>query len=246
MKRRLVWFGLAAFLLGLVCVLPVRWLTGIVPAQLQCTAWSGSVWRGQCAGLAVQQPGQAPIQVDLLRWKLHASALLRLALRAELDVNTAQGSGAGLAEFARGGRILVQGLSATAVFDRRLATMLPPGWSGQLAASNLNLRLAGNRIESLSGELTLRDFNDGRGGTFGSYTLQFPAAGPPFVGRLRDAGGPLSIAATVTISTERRWQINGTVTPRAEASASLRSRMDLLGAADSEGRYPLSLEGSFK
>jgi hypothetical protein len=246
MKLRLVWFGFAAFLLGLIGMLPVRWLTGFVPAQLQCTTWSGSVWRGQCAGLAVQQPGQAPIQVDLLRWKLHASALLRFALRAEFDVRTAQGNGTGLVRIASGGRIEVQDLEATAVFDRRLATMLPQSWSGQLSASNLHLRLAGDRIEALSGDITLRDFNDGRGGSFGSYALQFPAAGPPFVGRLKDAGGPLAIAANVTISAERRWQINGTVTPRAQASATLRSRLDLLGAADGDGRYPLSLEGSFK
>jgi hypothetical protein len=246
MKRRPLWLAIAAFVLALIVLLPVRWLAPALPPPLQCHQWRGSIWHGQCQGLTVLQNDQPVLQANLLRWKLHPAALLRLRLRATIYVRNDQGTGTGVVELGRGGRLRVQDVAATAILDRRLATMLPSGWSGQLTARQLNLTLVNERLEALSGEITLRDFTDGRGASFGSYELGFPDAGPPFTGKLIDAGGPLAIAATVTISVERRWQINGTITPRPDAPQSLRSRLDFLGAPDTAGGYPLSLEGLFK
>jgi hypothetical protein len=247
MKSRVVWLGLAAFLLAMVVVLPMRWIAGALPAQLHCNAWSGSVWHGQCSGLTILQPGQEPLPIELLQWKLHPLALFRLSLRADFSVRTAQGTGSGTAELGRNGRIGLENVSAVATFDRRLATMLAPGWTGQLTAEKLAVRVQGNQLQALSGDLTLRDFNDGRGGALGNYALRFaPVSAPPFVGVLKDIGGPFEVGASLTIQSNRQWRLDGKLAARSGAPASLMKSMEILGAPDAAGRYPLVVEGSFK
>jgi hypothetical protein len=247
MKSRMVWLGLGAFVLALIYVLPARWIAGFLPSQVQCAAWSGSVWRGQCAGVTVLQPDSTKLPIELLRWKLHPGALLRLSVRASFDVRTSQGTGSGQFELGRKGRMTLQNVSATAIFDNRLATMLARGWTGRLEAQDLTVSLQGNQLLALSGDLTLRDFNDGRGGALGSYRLRFPAtASPPFVGALQDTGGPLAVTASLTIAADRHWLLDGQVTPRPDASAALLRSLDYIGAPDASGRRHLAVEGSFK
>jgi hypothetical protein len=247
MKSRVVWLGVAAFVLSLLFVLPARWIAGLLPQQVHCAAWSGSVWRGQCAGLAVQQPDSTPLSIELLRWKLHPAALLRLSVRADFDLRTAQGTANGRFEMGRNGRMALQEVSATATFDNRLATMLARGWTGQLEAQHLAVSLRGKQLLALSGELSLRDFHDGRGGALGSYRLRFPpTTAPPFVGALQDTGGPLELAASLTIGGDRHWLLDGQITPRPSAPDALLRSLDYIGAPDASGRRHLAVEGSFK
>jgi hypothetical protein len=218
MNPRLVWLGVAAFALALIVMLPVRWIAWMLPAQVQCARWSGSVWRGQCSGLVVQR-GDPALAAEMLRWRLHPASLLRLTIKATISVRT----------------------------DRRLATMLAEGWKGQLETKDLTVRLHGNTLQALHGEIALVDFRDAQGASFGSYRLTFPrAAAPPFIGTLQDTAGPLAFTASVTIHGDRRWQLEGLITPRPDASPALRNRLEILGAADSTGRYRLSSEGTFK
>lgn len=246
MNLRLFWLGFAAFLLAVLVVLPAQWMAWMLPAQVQCTSWTGSVWRGQCDGLTVQQD-EAPLEIQVLQWKLHPLSLLRLAVKADFNVRTAQGTVSGVAELGSKGRLAVEHLAASAVFDRRLATMLAEGWNGQLEAKDLTVRMQGNTLQALSGELDLRDFKDARGAPFGSYRLVFaPADAPPFTGTITDSGGPLAVAGTVTISADRRWQLDGLITPRPDASQELRSRLGILAAPDASGRHRILSEGTFK
>jgi general secretion pathway protein N len=247
MKLRVVLLGLAAFLLALLVVLPARWVGGLLSPQLECAAWSGSIWRGQCAGLILQLPGSPPEPIELLRWKLHPAALLRLALQADFDVRAAQGVGSGQIELGRGGRIAMQDVSLSMQFDRRLVGMISPGWNGQLQGQQLAIRLQGKQVLALAGELQLRDFNDGRGVALGNYHLTFPpAASPPFVGVLQDKGGPLVVTASLTVNADRSWLLEGTVAAGPGAPQALQRRLDILGPPDAEGRRRLAAEGTFR
>ena len=247
MNRRLLWLGLAAFLTGLVVWLPVRWVVRFLPKDIVCAEWAGSVWRGQCTGLVYQQRGQAPLAVDFLRWQLHPLGLLQLSLKARIQVRTAQGNGSAEVALAGNGDIAAQEVNASAVFDHRLATMLPADWTGQLEAHGLSLHVRGNRLLQLGGELALQDFHDSSGNRFGSYRLRFtPGSKPPFMAALQDTGGPLDVRGSLSMSANQRWQLNGTVTARPDASPALRAKLDFLGGPDNTGRYPLSSEGSFK
>jgi hypothetical protein len=246
MNPRLAWLGVAAFLLASIAMLPVRWIAWMLPAQVQCASWSGSVWSGQCTGLVVQQAGPE-LTAEMLRWRLHPASLLRWTIKATISVRTEQGTGSGVAELGRNGRLAIEDLAVSALFDRRLATMLAEGWQGQLETKDLTVRLQDNTLQALHGEIALLDFKDAQGASLGSYRLTFPrSATPPFMGTLQDTGGPLAFTAQVTIHGDRRWQLEGLITPRLDASQALRNRLEILGAADSTGRYRLSSEGTFR
>lgn len=245
MKLRTILLGLGAFLLALLVVLPVGWLAPLLPAQVQCAAWRGSIWRGQCTGLTLAVAGPTPLQFDALRWTLHPAALLRLTLHADFQLAYPQGSASGQVEVASGERLLLQNVTLQAPFDRRLVSMLPPQWTGQLDARQVAMRLHGKVLQALSGDVQLRNLNDGRGGALGSYRLVFtPQPVAPFRGTLQDTGGPLAVAASLTIAADRSWVLDGTVAARDGTSAISRN-LDLLGPPDASGRRPLSAAGTF-
>ena len=83
----------------------------------------------------------------------------------------------------------------------------------------------------------------------GTYELTFSAdgLGPDdlLTGALKDAGGALEIAGTVTITPPRSYEVTGTARPRPEAPPELRSALQMLGPATADGSHALSLAGSF-
>jgi hypothetical protein len=100
---------------------------------------------------------------------------------------------------------------------------------------------------ALRGRGQVQDFTDGRGSRYGNYELDFPPqTAAPFSGRLRDQGGPIDLAAQVTIAANLDWEVNGTIAPRGPPSAQLTSMLQTLGGVDAKGRSPLSVAGSFK
>jgi hypothetical protein len=246
MKMRTILLGLGAFLLALLVVMPASWMAPLLPAQVQCAAWRGSIWSGQCAGLSLAMTGTAPVKLETLRWKMHPQALLHLGLNADFQLSAAQGNATGQMELGRAGRLMLQGVSLQVPFDRRFVSMLPAGWTGQLEARQLELRLQGKQILGLSGELLLRNLDDGHGSALGSYRLVFaPRPAAPFIGTLRDDGGPLAVAASLTVATDRSWVLDGTVATRGNTGEALKRNLDLLGAPDASGQRRLSAAGSF-
>jgi general secretion pathway protein N len=247
MKLRVILLGIAAFVLALIMVLPARWVGGLLSPQVQCDAWSGSIWRGECNGLILQLPGSPPEPIESLQWTMHPTALLRLALRADFRLRAEQGTGSGIIEMASGDRIALEDVSLDMLFDRRLVGMIAPGWSGQLHGEELALRMQGKQLLALAGDLQLSNFNDGRGVALGSYSLQFPpAAAPPFVGALQDKGGPFETIASLTVNADRSWLLDGTLAARPGAPRSLQNRLDLLGPPDANGKRRLAAEGTFR
>ncbi|MEO6186573.1 MAG: type II secretion system protein N [Steroidobacteraceae bacterium] len=245
MKSRIILLGLGAFALALLAVLPVSWVAKLLPAQVQCAGWRGSIWSAQCSGLIVAANGMAPVKLATVRWKIHPHALLRLALNADVQVSDPEGNATGVLELGLGQRIVLQDVAVQAPFDRRFAAMLPAGWTGRIEAQHLALRLKGMRIDGVSGDLQLRNLDDGRGAPLGSYRLVFAPGPPPFVGKLADTGGPLAVSASLTVTADRSWMLDGTVAARASAGPALRQTLDILGAPDAAGKRRLSAAGSF-
>jgi hypothetical protein len=167
--------------------------------------------------------------------------------KADFSIETPQGSGHGQVEANRKGLVILRDVSASAVFDRRLFTSLAEGSTGQLEGRRFNLQMQGLQLQALSGELSLLGFNDGKGNAYGSYRLVFPeAAAPPFVGQLADIDGPVEVTGTLRITAERSWLLDAQVAPRPGVAEGLRSRLNMFGPPDGNGRYPLRVEGTFK
>ncbi len=212
----MVLLGVAAFLVAMLVVLPARWVGGMLPPAAQCMEWRGTIWRGHCARLTIQVPGQQPITLESASWRLHPLRLLR-------------------------------GVAARAQLDPQFPGGLPAGWRGRLEMQALDLDWQRNQLQRLQGELRFFDLRDERGREIGSYQASFPAAAaPPFKGQLTDLGGPLELRATVELSVERNWSLNGTVMTRGGDDGGFRRYLEALGAPDASGRYPLSATGTFK
>ncbi len=247
MRARALVLGLLAFLLALLAVLPARWVAGMLPAVVQCADTRGTVWRGRCHALTVSAPGMRPVTLETVGWTLHPLPLLRATLSTELVLTDARGDASGHVELRRKGLIVVRNVSARALFDRNTPSAMPSGWSGRVEVAQLELDWQANQLRHLQGQLRFFGLRDEQDRELGDYQLSFPpSAAPPFTGQLSDLGGPFELAGVLTLTMDRRWSLSGSVGARPGADPGMTSYLQVLGAPDSGGHYPLSAEGSFR
>ena len=82
----------------------------------------------------------------------------------------------------------------------------------------------------------------------GGYELKFAgdaAADGKLTGQLRDTGGPLDVAGTLTLTPAPGYLLSGTVATRPEASPTLVRQIAFLGSPDAAGRRSFAQEASF-
>lgn len=244
--RTIVLLGLAAFLLTLAFVMPARWVAVALPAHVQCGAWAGSIWHGQCEQLSISDNGRSTLRLGSLRWKLHPAALLRLSLSAEFQAAWAQGSAAGRVLVRPGGKVQLRDIQGQSTLDQEFFGSLPAGWNGRLELRQVEFDWDGGEVGRLGGELTVHDLADGRGNALGSYQAQFPSSTTaPFTGELRDAGGPVQLQAQLVLDADRSWRLDGRMRVRDAGNATLARRLDVLSPADASGWRRVSAAGHF-
>jgi hypothetical protein len=248
-RLRIILLGLVAFVMALLVVFPAAWIRSALPPQLSCAALSGSIWQGQCSGLTYTQPGQPPLRLDSVGWKLHALALLRGQAQALITLSGADLAARAELTLRSGGRIAIKGLSGTVGLDHSRLAALPAGWNARAEASNLSLDIASGRLAGLGGVLLTHQLRDARGTAFGSFKLEFPQQdSPPFRGTLTDTGGqqsgPMKLDSQLLLNADQSWQMRGTVVLRPGGPAGLASALDQLAPADINGLRSFSLEGT--
>lgn len=245
MRLRLILLGLLAFAIALLVVFPAAWLRGFLPAELRCASLGGSLWSGHCSGMTLTARGAPPLRFDTLRWSLHPLALLRGRVEADVSLAGSDVAADGRFMLQSGGRVRVEGLSATGVLDHARLAALPAGWSARVEARDLTLQYAAGRISALGGVLLARQLRDSRGTGFGDYRLQFPPQqAAPFKGTLSDEGGPMQLSAQLLLDADQSWQLQGTVVLRPGSPPGLASSLDQLATADLDGRRSFRLEGA--
>jgi general secretion pathway protein N len=62
-------------------------------------------------------------------------------------------------------------------------------------------------------------------------------------GLIHDSGGPLQLQATLTLSPDGSYQLQGQVKANETAAPALQNSLAMLGKPDSQGRYPLNFRG---
>ena len=247
MSRRALLLGLLAFVVALVVVLPARWIGGMLPPDVRCGDWRGTLWRGRCRQLTIEAPDMQAVTLGSAEWTLHPLPLLSARLAAEVVLTDTRGDATGHVELTRKGLLVLRDVSARALFSPDVPSGLPPGWSGRVEVDQLELELQQEQLLHLQGELRFFDLRDDRRRELGNYMVSFPPAeAPPFRGELSDTGGPFELRGALELTDDRRWTVEGTLRPRPGADPALTSYLAFLGAADSSGRYPLSIEGSFR
>ncbi|MBI5041757.1 MAG: type II secretion system protein N [Gammaproteobacteria bacterium] len=235
------------FLFFLLLTLPARhvwgWLGG---GQLAVQDIDGSLWHGRVAQLS-----HPAFPVGPLVWQLRPQALLLGRLEYQVFVQSGKGGGE-----LRVGRGLFADTSVTAAhltlpaadLAQRLRVNLVT-LAGDFQIDIDELRLSAGGISALQGMLVWRDAQVVQPSpmALGQLQMQLSLREGQVVGTLSDQGnkgGPLELGGELLIGTDRHYQLNALLKPRATADAPLREALGLLGAPDAQGRYRLQYSGN--
>jgi hypothetical protein len=248
--RRATLIALTIGLLGgLIVWLPARWIAPLLPATVQCGAWHGTVWRGECAALTL---ANAPL--GRAAWSLELAPLWRAQLA--LDVGLVAERSALSARIERSifdtARLDLQALrlQATIVDLRRMLPQLP--WPAGVDATldvDLPQLVLINGVPSAArgggaiNGLRLPAPLD-RLPTNYEWHVQ-PANGdqPPTL-ELADRGGEVEVRATLRYTRPRGYELQARLRPRSD-DPQLQTWLAPLGARAPDGTYQYALAATY-
>jgi hypothetical protein len=131
-----------------------------------------------------------------------------------------------------------------------LVSSLPAGAHARVTGKLARLDWTGKYLEALQGEIDIVNFVGAQGQNFGSYQAVFaPATGASSTaaptGVVHDLGGPLALDATLQLTRDPGYVLQGQVAARPSAPPDLANELQYLGSPDPSGRRPFSLSGTF-
>jgi general secretion pathway protein N len=243
--RRAIILAVIAFAVVLLVRFPARWLGPLLPRGLQCQQLDGSAWNGSCTGLSSAGAGLGDVT-----WNLQVLPLLRARLDLRLDLSGAGSNAHGDVALGLGGAVHGRDVTLDVPLTSALVSSLPAGAHARLQGKLARIEWTGKYLSELQGELVIQDLVGSQGQAFGSYQVSFPpdagsgAADTPS-GEVHDSGGPLQLEATLQLTHDPGYLVQGRVAPRPSASADIVDMLKYLGSPDASGRRPFSLMGTF-
>lgn len=248
LARRLTGLALLAFVLVFVARLPARWLPKLLPQGVVCIEPAGTVWNGACANFEA-----AGFRAGALAWSLRPARLLTGRVAAQLRISQPLAHLEG--EFAWspfGGALEARDLRGELTLaPGGLLPGIPPDLGGRVTLALQELALRERAVRALRGTLDVHDLQQRTGEgpmALGSYQLGFDgetAADGVVTGRLRDTGGPLDVAGTLSLTPAPGYLLQGTVATRPSASPLLQRQIAFLGSPDAAGRRSFAQEATF-
>jgi hypothetical protein len=239
--RSVLVLAVLIFIVTLLVRLPARLVAGLLPAGVRCDSPGGTLWHGACGELR-----SGAIALSGVSWRLHAAALLRLRLAADLLSEDPRANGHAGVELARDGEVEVHALVASIVLQNG-AGILPVALSGTVQLALPAARIARGRLAAVEGTVDLLQMQIAQPpADLGDFELQFApqAQGAAMIGQLRDLNGPLAVSGQLRLTADGAYEIDGTVAARAQASANLSRALQMLGPPDAQDRRTFSLAGS--
>lgn len=245
MRRALI-LMVMAFVLVLLVRLPARWLGPLLPHGMQCQQLDGSAWNGSCAGLS-----SGGGELGDLTWNLQLLQLLRARLDLRLEFNGPGSNARGDVAVGFGGAVHGRDVTLDLPLTSALVSSIPAGAHARLQGKLDRIEWTGKYLAQLQGELTIQDLVGTQGQAFGSYQVTFPLSPDSGTGtdmpsgEVHDTGGPLQLTATLQLTHDPGYVVQGRVAPRPSASADIVDLLKYLGSPDAAGRRPFSLMGTF-
>ncbi|MEZ5566386.1 MAG: type II secretion system protein N [Gammaproteobacteria bacterium] len=255
--------GIVALLASLIVLIPARVVVGLLglPAGI-VSGVTGTLWHGEIEHLTLGNPGPdqqvqgmnrgSRLGLGPVRWQVKPTRLLLGRLAADIQSELPDGFLNTTIAWSPGGTLRLSDLEGAAPIAWIAPAAADPG--SQLSARFEKLVIADNRVAAAIGTLQMAGVVlpvATRGAPLrpGSYTLSFDAPdvpdGKPLTGELKDAGGPLELNGTVTITPPRAYEIRGTARARPNAPSELQDALTMLGPAMADGTHALSLAGTF-
>jgi general secretion pathway protein N len=243
--RRALILAVICFALALVARFPARWLGPLLPHALHCQQLEGSAWNGSCTALT-----SGSSALGDLTWNLQLLQLLRARLDLRLDLTSPGSYARGDVALGFGGAVHGRELALDLPLTSALISSLPAGAHARLVGKLARIEWTGKYLAQLQGDLQIQDLVGSQGQAFGSYQISFAPgtdsgnADLP-VGEVHDGGGPLQLDATLQLTHDPGYLVQGRVAPRPTASAEVVDMLKYLGSPDASGRRPFSLSGTF-
>lgn len=236
--------GVIAFLGFVVAYLPASLLAGQLPAGVQASSLTGTVWTGRAETVRA-----GPLALAAVDWQCAVLPLLVARLRCSVSLETRPGRLMARVTLRRGGTLSIAALNGVLPLTAVAPTGSFRDWRGELRFENVGIEIYSGQPQSISGAIVAADLRppQRRGAPIGSYALEFGEgfASPGVTGgRLRDLTGPLSLHGTVRIDPRGGYLAQGDVAPRAGASQDLLDALVFLGPPDASGRRSFTFEGT--
>lgn len=190
------------------------------------------------------------VQLESLRWRLRFLPLLIgqveyrvTASRGDVQLRGVVGTGLSRDWHMSGieGEIpLSQALSA--------AGQSPPLFDGELSLDGVGIALTSDGVlQDAQGDILLSNLRTAFGEPLqlGSFSGELTAEDANLIAALKDRGGPLNFAGTLSLSVapEGRYRLQGRVSLRENADSRLRNALGLLGDPGEDGAWALDFTG---
>jgi hypothetical protein len=238
--------GAAVFLLILALYLPASWFASLVPPPARCGTLGGSVWHGECLGLAIGKS-----ELGDATWNFGFGAALGGKLQGDIEIRGAALNARADVDTSFGGAGELRNVVARLPLDPAFIADLPPDKRGNVSMDLKRVVLGEARaLRQVEGTLELTDLRQvgARPLDLGSYRLTFDGAAQAdgnVVGKVRDIGGPFAIDGTLTVTPPNTYLVSGFITGRTAQAESLVREISLGARPDASGRTTFSFEGSF-
>jgi general secretion pathway protein N len=243
-RGALIAAGVAAFLVCLIAMVPANQLASRLPAGVELGGVGGTIWSGRARSLAVNGRPIGGLQWSCRPWRL---LVLKWSCTVQLKPPGGGISGDISGDFGR--EITGHGLRGRVSIAAFEGIATPRGWTGDLELDLAEVRLVGRRPVAASGTLFLRALRaPGAGGqALGDFELvvgEGSVGSESLNGRVRDLGGPLRVRGSIELDAEGRYLLTGEAAPGPGAGPAIFDTLSFLGAPDSQGRRPFTIEGS--
>lgn len=249
MKRVLgyVLLGAIAYAGFLLALTPAAWPLGLLAARLPDLTVEqahGSVLYGRA-----REIGLRGVEIASLAWSWRPLALF--SGRVEYSFTLTKEPGLylkGRAAMGLDRRLDVERLHGYLPVAEAIALAghTPPSLLGEVRLELAELRLdAAGRPQAAQGEVHLIDARS----TFprlklGSFDLDLATGEEGIVGSVRDAGGPLELTGTLTLTPDGRYRFSGQAGARDPANRELQGILHLLGRPGRDGKSRIDISGA--
>lgn len=253
-RSRSVWpvilIALAAVLAVIIAELPASIVGHFLPPSVRAEDFSGTIWHGSAGKLSV-----AARNAGALEWRLHPTALLGMAVAADVHwVKVGFVIDATVRVDRQG--VVAHDIKGSGPIEDLRDLGVAAGWRGNADVNFTDLKADFGKPLAAVGDIRVTDLTAPQiadGADLGGYDLRLADGAVDADGnvsaQLSDSGGPLDVRAAIHYSArERTCVLTGTIRERPNAPAALLSQLENLSqlrGRNPQGRIPVDMEFSF-
>ncbi len=241
-KKGLIIFGSVCFVLFLIIKLPAAVAYKLfAPDNVQLSGIKGTLWNGESAAVVLNGDNLGSLKWDLVIWRL---LTLKLAADVELE-RPDNGFAQGMVASSLGGSVSLKDFRALV----NTAVLNIPALSFVTADLGINLQSAAFKDgwpQALNGTVNIANLQANQvNAMLGNFSVTFSEqSNTPLVGQFTDEQATLGAKGSLTLESDRRYAIQGNLTPTGNTNPNVRNALRFLGQPSADGSVALNTQGS--